>query len=109
MAGVWFSLDLRASSIALALLVSTCTTSYFLASSFSSSTRTISKKSRCLSVEGLILVPPQLLNDGLHAQHEELVPQQVQPELQVLSTSSVVQDGVDEGHDGGLNILKGER
>ena len=47
-AAVWLSFFLKHSNIAPALLVSTWTWSNLLANSFSSSLRTISKKSKCL-------------------------------------------------------------
>ena len=42
---------------------------------------------------------PQLVDDGLDAQHEQLVAQ-VQPEFQIVLAGSVVEQGVQEGHDG---------
>ena len=48
-AAVWFNFFLNTSNMAEALFVSTCTASNLLANSFSSSTRTNSKKSKCLA------------------------------------------------------------
>jgi len=51
-----------------------------------------------MPVERLVLVLPQLVDDGLDAEHQQLV-SQMQPELERHLAGSVVEHGVDEWHD----------
>lgn len=49
-------------------------------------------------VERLVLVRAQFVDDGLDAEHEQLVAQ-VQPELEVVFAGAVVEQGIQERHD----------
>ena len=44
---------------------------------------------------------PELVQDWLYAQHEELI-SEVKSELQVLLAWPIVEDGIDERHEGSL-------
>ena len=52
-------------------------------------------------VERFVFMLPEFVQHRLNAQHEELIPQ-VESKLQVLLAGAVVEDGVDERHEGGL-------
>ena len=55
-----------------------------------------------MPIERFVFAFPQLIDNRLNSQHEELV-SQMKSELQVLHSGPVVEDCIDEGHDGRLD------
>lgn len=54
-------------------------------------------------VQDGILVLPEFINHWLDPQHQELIPE-MQAEFQVILSSASIEDSIDEGHDGCLQV-----